>query len=70
MVVTQRRRVQFDLTVNTAKPRFVDGEELPEWQDGPDMVEYIRQLVEEGWTVTEDSSYVVIFERPLPQEAS
>ncbi len=63
MTLMQRRRVQFDLIDDTAKPRFVDGQELPEWQDGPEMVDYITHLMDEGWNLTAGNSQVLIFER-------
>jgi hypothetical protein len=41
-------RVVFDLADKILKPRFVNGQELPNWKDGPDMVEYVRQKEHEG----------------------
>jgi hypothetical protein len=62
-MLTQRRRVRFDLTDDTIKPRFVDGQELPNWQDGPEMVDYITHLVQEGWNLTSGNGQLLIFER-------
>ncbi len=56
--------VRFDLTEDASKPRFVDGHELPNWQEGPEMVEYIRQLKNEGWNLRAGNSCMLIFERP------
>lgn len=63
MMFTQRRRVRFDLSDDTAKPRFVDGKELQNWQEGPEMAAYIRQLMHDGWHLTEGNSRVLTFER-------
>ncbi len=41
-------RVVFDLVDGDLKPRFVNGQELPNWRDGPEMVEYVRQKEDEG----------------------
>ncbi len=71
MMPTQRRRVRFDLSGDTAKPRFVDGQELPNWRDGPEMVDYITRLMREGWKLTEGNDRLLIFERedgPLSAE--
>lgn len=66
MMLTQRRRVRFDLTDDTSKPRFVDEKELPHWQDGPEMVAYIRQLMHDGWHLAAGNSRVLVFERQVP----
>lgn len=64
---TQRRRVRFDLTDHQLKVRFVDGHELPNWRDGPDITAYITQLIEEGWHLTGASSgRELMFERQVP----
>ncbi len=63
MMCTQLRRVRFDLVEDGAKPRFIDGRELPNWRDGPEMVEYIRQLMNEGWNLKAGNSCMLIFER-------
>jgi hypothetical protein len=47
---TQCRRVLFDLADQTLKPRFVDGQELPDWREGPEILDYIRQMSRE-WRV-------------------
>jgi hypothetical protein len=57
-------RVQFDLTDHEIKPRFVDGREMPDWEDGPTMADYIKQLASEGWAVAQRlDSDLYVFER-------
>ncbi len=63
MMPTQRRIVRFDLVEQMIKPRFVDGQELPQWQDGPEMVDYITHLKDEGWNLTGGNRQLLIFER-------
>jgi hypothetical protein len=67
LVPTERRRVRFDLTDNELKPRFVDGKELPNWRDGPNITDYIKQLRDEGWQLAGAlSGRELIFERQVP----
>ncbi len=64
---TQQRRVRFDLTDSELKPRFIDGKEPPNWRDGPNITDYIKQLMDEGWHLTGASSgRELIFERQVP----
>ncbi len=64
---TQRLRVRFDLTDHSLKPRFVDGQELPNWRDGPEMSEYIKRLMDEGWALTGTlGGRELVFERQVP----
>jgi hypothetical protein len=63
----QRRRVRADLADHILKPRFIDGQELPNWRDGPEMTDYIKQLAREGWQlVVRGSGHEFIFERQVP----
>lgn len=43
--------VQFDLTRDqrAIKPRYVQGQELPDWEKGPDMHAYIRSMFKRGY---------------------
>ncbi len=49
---TRCQLIRFDIVDQTLKPRFVDGEELPNWRQGPDILEYIRQMALQWWLVT------------------
>ncbi len=62
------RRVGIDVADHMIKPRFLDGQELPSWPNGPNLLDYIQQLAKEGWHLTfdEDSSRELIFERQRP----
>ncbi len=63
---TEHKRVRFDLTDHEMKPRYVDGKELPNWRDGPQMGDYIKQLWDEGWHLTGAASgRELIFERQV-----
>jgi hypothetical protein len=42
------------------KVRFVNGEELANWKDGPRFYEYCNQLGEEGWEMV-SLSYAPVF---------
>jgi hypothetical protein len=48
MLPMQELRVVFDLYDGGLKPRFVNGQELPNWKDGPLMIDYFRQKQGEG----------------------
>ncbi len=66
MMLKQRRQVWFDLTEHTAKPRFVDRQELPNWQEGPEIVDYVKQMANEGWElVVHGAGHEFIFEREV-----
>lgn len=63
---TQRRRISLDLTDHKFKPRFVDGQELPNWREGPEMVDYVKQLAGEGWQlIVHGAGQEFIFERQV-----
>ncbi len=46
--------VIFDLveTQNMMKPRFIDGQEIPDWENGSDMAAYIHDLRKQGWKIS------------------
>lgn len=59
--------VLFDLIDDSLKPRAIDGNELANWQDGPDVAVFIKQMEKEGWAVSKlISSNTYLFERNLP----
>ncbi len=60
---TERRRIRFDLVDQMLKLRYVDGQELPNWQEGPEMVEYTKRLMKEGWHFLGGSGRELVFER-------
>ncbi len=63
----QERRVYFDLANGDMKPRRVDGAELPNWEHGPTMPIYIKQLQTEGWNLTRQlSPHIFVFEHEAP----
>src|SRR3990172_9909722 len=35
LMAKKQMRVKFDLTDGTIKPRYIDGEQLPDWENGP-----------------------------------
>jgi hypothetical protein len=37
------------------KPRWLDGDELPDWQQGPTLIAYCNQLGENGWELITDA---------------
>ncbi len=46
----ERLRVKFDDTGDgTWKPRYINGQEAPDWKKGPEMKEFIQNLIDEGW---------------------
>ncbi len=45
----QSRRVRYDLASGVLKPRLVDGQELPNWSEGPGIVDYVMRLMDDGW---------------------
>ena len=63
----KQMRVKFDLTDGTIKPRYIDGEQLPDWENGPAMDDYVRQLNDAGWQLAERlSANTYVFERDEP----
>jgi hypothetical protein len=50
------------------RPRWLDGEELSEWKDGPSMFEFSNQLGEKGWELISmhlvKNRYRMVFKRP------
>lgn len=65
---TQSRRVRVELADRMLKPRFVDGQELPNWREGSTIGDYIRQLFDEEWHLTrgDGSDRELVFERQVP----
>ncbi len=58
-------RVVFDLTDGDYKPRFVNGQELPDWENGPSLADYISQKTDEGCCLkTSVGPQTYIFECP------
>lgn len=37
-------------------PRFINGEEIPNWQQGPSVSEAVNYLVQNGWLLFSDTS--------------
>jgi hypothetical protein len=63
----RQMRVQFDLTDHEIKPRFIDGQQVPGWENGPSMADYIKQLGSEGWVVADRlDTALYVFEREQP----
>ncbi len=49
---------------NAIKPRFIEGTEILNWQDGPDRDTYIRNMADQGWVVPgSQSGQAIIFKR-------
>ncbi len=38
---------------NTIKPRFIEGEEIPDWEKGLDKDAYLQQMESQGWIVSD-----------------
>ena len=56
---------------NVWRPRWVNGEELPNWKGGPSVAVYSNEAGDEGWElvtlsagVTTDDPYRMVFKRP------
>jgi hypothetical protein len=52
--------------------RYLNLTELPNWEEGPPLVEYINQLGADGWELVGTPSggqnpawYILIFKRPI-----
>ncbi len=61
--------VQFDLTRDqkSLKPRYIQGQEIPDWENGPDMANYIRMMRQRGYqNITKSHDEVYIFRRVQP----
>ncbi len=59
-------RVKFDLIrdQSTLKPRYVQGQELPDWEQGPDMVTYIHTLRQKGYRdISKGPDEIYLFKR-------
>ncbi len=56
---------EFAESENAIKPRFIDGREIPDWEKGPDMTEYMRKMAGQGWVVhTAKGARAALFTRP------
>ncbi len=64
----QFQHVRFDLAGQMLKPRFIDGQELPDWQQGPGIVDYVRHMAQEWWLLTSgnSNSRELVFKRQAP----
>ncbi len=59
---------EFAESENAIKPRFIDGREIPDWEKGPEMTEYIRKMESQGWLVnTAKGARAALFTRPENQ---
>jgi hypothetical protein len=59
-------RVTFDLTGDRRilRPRYVQGQELPNWEKGPDMATYIRTMKLQGYgNFSKGPDHIYIFRR-------
>lgn len=66
MAQSEVLQVKFDLTKaqNVLKPRYVQGRELVNWENGPDMLTYIRTMFDEGYRgLSASGSQVYLFKR-------
>jgi hypothetical protein len=52
------------LAGETIRPRFVDGKELEDWEEGPGLPEFLDQQGEQGWELASVSGSVLYFKRP------
>ncbi len=49
---------------NAVKPRFIEGKEIPDCQQGPDIDAYTKQMESRGWMVSDSQTgQVFIFKR-------
>ncbi len=45
------------------RPRYLNDEQLPEWENGPTMVEYLNHMSKQGWRlVTQLRGQEYVFE--------
>lgn len=66
MAQSEVLQVKFDLTKahNVLKPRYVQGQELVNWENGPDMLTYIRTMFDDGYrSLSTCGSQVYLFKR-------
>ena len=54
-------------------PHFINTQEIPNWQAGPNMVDVSNQLGEQGWELVcldfgVNANYLAVFKRPKPQQ--
>lgn len=60
----EKLQVKFDdVGDGTWKPRYVNGQEVPNWKNGPDMTDYIRELMHKGWSPVTGVGDKYVFER-------
>ncbi len=51
------------------KPRTINGRDVPQWADGPSMLEFIDRVQREGWRlVSATAGGVTTFERQTPDD--
>ena len=69
------RYVWANLTERAYRPQEVDGEELPDWREGPGLGQYLSRLGAEGWELVgfaaegppaRGVSLHLVFKRPQP----
>ncbi len=64
MPPSEKLQVKFDdVGDGTWKPRYVNGQEVQEWRAGPEMTEYIRDLINNGWRVVSGVGDKYVFEK-------
>ncbi len=68
--ISQRLFVTIDFPAGNASfrgPRVsaINGYDVPNWQNGPTLVDYLQHLVQEGWSfLCSVSRRTLVFERP------
>jgi hypothetical protein len=45
-------------------PRYVNGQELPDWEKGPSLFVYLNELGTQGWELICKEGAFYIFKRP------
>ncbi len=66
MAQSEILQVKFDLTKthSVLKPHYVQGRELVDWENGPDMLTFIRTMFDEGYrSLSAGGSQVYLFKR-------
>lgn len=48
------------------RPRYIHGQELRDWQRGPNILDYLNQLGDQGWELVNFDSGAYMFKRPKP----
>lgn len=70
MTITERMTITFQCTEDgSLKLHTINGQEQPDWEDGPGMIDFLNRMKHEGWTISNQSRGTkIVLERTQPKD--